>query len=84
MEDLYSALFDEVLLTFKGKEAVLNVMDKNYKDKMSKTQKEKLDEQLKLIEEQKQVAELAKQKNSSTPFSAVNALDNLDSVPGNK
>ncbi len=84
LKDLYSSLFDEVLITFKGKEAVLNVIDKNYRDKMSKTQKENLDEQLKLIEDQKNAAELAKQKDASAPFSAINALDNLDSVTGNR
>jgi hypothetical protein len=51
---------------------------------MSKTQKENLDEQFKLIEDQKNAAELAKQKDASAPFSAINALDNLDSVTGNR
>ncbi|MDD4526729.1 MAG: peptidylprolyl isomerase [Candidatus Margulisbacteria bacterium] len=77
LTDLYSSLIDDALVTFKGKEVVLSVLDKNYKNKMTKEQKSNLDEQLKLIDDQKKEAEATKKKDSLNPFSALEALDSL-------
>ncbi len=82
MKDLYSKLFDEALLTFKGREEILKVMDKNYQDKMSKSQNDNLSAQLKLIEDKKKQAELAKQ-GATSPFSGKEDLEKLESLTGN-
>lgn len=76
-KDLYSDLFDEVLLTFKGKESILKVIDNNYRKSLSKKQLTDLDEQLTLIENQKKEAELTKKATEVMPLSGLSELESL-------